>query len=468
MRKVNQNNKIQQSVWHFTVKNDGYTLNTKRQKKEEENDLDRFLSFYDVEDENTLLHLGFYKLNLEEIRNNNYISIPNPYRKFEFNSEFKTIELKELIEEVIVHNNIKASVWSVTNKSGGSFIPQNEVFKEKVASDNTENYKLVEYNHFAYSPPRINVGSIALNLSKQIGCVSPIYVVFKVKDESKLNPKYLYKLLQSQQFKGQINNFAFGSVRQTVSFDDFCKITIPLPKIDEQQRIVEELESYYQIVKNTAASIDNWKPYIEIDKDWQNIKLKHLLKFPPQYGISKAMNDSKIGYKILRMGNLQSGELELSDIKYVNITNDEFEKYRLKKGDLLFNRTNSFELVGKTSIFDSEEEYCFASYLVRIVVDKAKIREDFLNFFMNTSLFQRHIKSQAKQANNQANINPQILIEQIVSLPDLETQKNIAEKLRKEKLAITSQKEIIRMFQDKIASKLDSLWRSGEKNGERS
>ena len=462
LAQVNHHNKTQKSVWHYTVKNDGYTLNTKRRKKEGENDLDLFLSFYDVEDEDNLLHRGFNRLNLEEIKNNDYISIPNPYIKFQFNSEFKNINIGQLIEELTLKNTQDVRVWSVTNKNGGSFIWQDEQFNEQVASTNRANYKIVPPNSFAYSPPRINVGSIAFNDSQSTGCVSPIYIVFKILNESILNTKYLYWLFQSQQFRGQIKNFAFGSVRHTVSFDDFCKITIPLPTIDEQQRIVEELESYYQIVKSTTTSIDSWKPYIKIEKDWQKVKLKDILQYPPQYGISKNMNDSKIGYKILRMGNLQSGELDLSDIKYVDIENSEFEKYRLKKGDLLFNRTNSFELVGKTSIFDSEEEYCFASYLVRIAVDREKIREDFLNFFMNTTLFQRHIKSQAKQANDQANINPQILIDQIVPLPSLGTQKNIADKLGKEKLAIKSQKEIVLMFQDKIAATLDSIWRSAE------
>ena len=421
------------------------------------------MSFNDVENENNLLCIGFVKLSLEEIRNNDYISIPNPYRKFEFNSKFKNIGIGQLIEESELRNDRNAKVWSVTNDKG--FIPSEDRFDEQVASENTKKYKVISHNAFAYNPSRINVGSIAFNDSKNIGCVSPMYVVFKIVNETLLNPKYFYWLLQSKQFKQQVNSLAFGSVRQIISFDNFCKIIIPLPKIDEQQRIVEELESYCKIIKSTTFSIANWKPYIEIGKNWKNIKLKHLLKSPPQYGISKAMNDSKIGYKILRMGNLQCGTLDFSDIKYVDITNDEFEKYHLKKGDLLFNRTNSFKLVGKTSIVGSEGKHCFASYLVRIVVDKTKIREDFLNFFMNTNLFQQHIKSQAKQANNQANINPQILIEQIIPLPNLEIQKNTAEKLGKEKLAIDSQKEIICMFQNKIINKLNSIWQSEKEFG---
>ncbi|WP_032139179.1 restriction endonuclease subunit S domain-containing protein [Rickettsia tamurae] len=62
------------------------------------------------------------------------------------------------------------------------------------------------------------------------------------------------------------------------------------------------------------------------------------------------------------MGNLQKGLLEFTDIKYVKIDKETFRQFKLNKGDILFNRTNSFELVGKTSIFEAESEYCFASY----------------------------------------------------------------------------------------------------------
>ena len=297
LTKVNQSNKIQQSVWHYTVKNDGYTLNTKRQKKEGKNDLDLFLSFNDVENENNLLHIGFNKLNLEEVKNNDYISIPNPYRKFEFNSKFENIALGQLIEECELRNNQNANVWSVTNKNGGSFILQDEQFSERVASDNTQNYKIVLPSFFAYSPPRINVGSIAFNDSKDTGCVSPMYVVFKISNESLLNPKYLYWLFQSEQFKQQIKNFAFGSVRQTVKFDDFCKINIPLPKIEEQQRIVEELESYYQIVKNTSSSIKYWKPCIKHNNDLAVFRVKELISLTSGKFLPK--NQQKTGrYKI--------------------------------------------------------------------------------------------------------------------------------------------------------------------------
>jgi len=464
LTKINKNSKAQQSVWHYTVKNDGYTLNTKRQKKDGENDLDLFLSFYDTDDENNLLNLGFNKLSMEEIRNNNYISIPNPYKKFEFNSKFETVELKEFIEEIIVCNDIEAPVWSVTNKNGGSFIPQNEVFREKVASENTENYKLVKYNHFAYSPPRINVGSIALNLSKQIGCISPIYIVFKVKDEAKLNPKYLYKLFQSQQFKDQINSFAFGSVRQTVNFDDFCKITIPLPNIDEQQRIVEELESYYQIVKNTTASIDHWKPYIEIEKEYKIVKLNEICK-----KITDGSHNPPIalteGKPMLSAVNIANFEVIFDPNKIRYISEEDFEqenkRTNISTGDVLLSIVGT---IGKTAIV---QENCPKFTLQRSVAvikcDDKFIHNHYLMYFFCSKQAQHYFINKSKTT-TQSGIYLKELKEMPISLPPLDIQKQMVDELETERNMITFQREIIHIFQNKIISKLDSIWQFKKTN----
>lgn len=462
LTKVNKKKKpLQKFLWHFTVKNDGHTLNTKRQKKEGENDLDVFLSFNNSENEDALLHIGFNKLDMEAIRKNDYISIPNPYKKFEFNSKFETIPLGNLVEEITTRNNKNSIVWSVTNDKG--FVRSEDRFDEQVASDDTSNYKVVPMNGFAYNPSRINVGSVAFNDSEETGCVSPMYVVFRSKNEKILKPEYLYWLLQSKNLKEQIKYYAFGSVRQTLNFDDFCNMAIPIPGIEEQERIVNELESYQNIIQSVDNAVKSYKPYLDIGDGWNTSRIGDLCNNEAQYGISQEMNEDNNGYKILRMGNLQSGLIDFSDIKYVNIKQDEFENFKLNKGDILFNRTNSFELVGKTSIFNADIECCFASYLVRIVPDESKVIPEFLNFFMNTDLFQETIKNQAKQSNNQANINAQILLEQQIPVPSLLAQKQITEKLKREKEMIESQKNIMTLFKGKLEDKLDSLWQSEEK-----
>jgi type I restriction enzyme M protein len=348
LTKVKQKKEQQKFVWHFSVKNDGHALNTKRQKKEGENDLDIFLSFNNSESEDTLLHIGFNKLDMEAIKKNNYISIPNPYKKFEFNSKFETIALAELIGEITTRNNENAIVWSVTNDKG--FVPSDSRFDEQVASDDTSNYKIVPLNGFAYNPARINVGSIAFNDSQEMGCVSPMYVVFKCKNEKILTPKYLYWLLQSDNLKEQIKHYAFGSVRQTLNFDDFYKMVIPIPNIEVQTRVISELESYGAIAENIKRAVENWKPYFEINQEYKTVRLDEVC--------AKITDGSHNPPPALSSGNLMLSAVNITNFDIVfdpnkirYISEDDFKQENkrtdISTGDVLLSIVGT---IGKTAI----------------------------------------------------------------------------------------------------------------------
>jgi type I restriction enzyme M protein len=120
------------------------------------------------------------------------------------------------------------------------------------------------------------------------------------------------------------------------------------------------------------------------------------------------------------------------DKPHADITREEFEKYKLSRGDVLFNRTNSFELVGKTGIFNLDGDYCFASYLVRLNLDRGKMIPEFLNYFMNSSIFQDSVKQKASRSINQANINATILANEDIQFPKaISGQQAIVRKLDK-------------------------------------
>ncbi|MDO9154427.1 MAG: N-6 DNA methylase [Paludibacter sp.] len=182
------------------------------------------------------------------------------------------IELKEKVNQTI------STVWSVSNTLG--FIPSSDYFGKQVASDDIKNYKKILPNYLAYNPARINVGSIALNESDQIGCVSPMYVTFKVKDEQILNSKYLLLLLKSKMGIKQIRKFADGAVRQTLSFDNLKFIQIPLPPITEQERIVGhfiEIDRLQNLINEQNDEIKN-----EIISSWgvkeEEIELEEIIE----------------------------------------------------------------------------------------------------------------------------------------------------------------------------------------------
>jgi type I restriction enzyme, S subunit len=131
------------------------------------------------------------------------------------------------------------------------------------------------------------------------------------------------------------------------------------------------------------------------------------------------MNEDGKGFKIFRMGEVRDGRLiDTGRMKYADIHRQEFERYKLRAGDVLFNRTNSFDLVGKTGIFALKGDYCFASYLVRLNLDRRKVLSEFLNYFMNSERFQKSVKKKASKSNNQANINATILSNELIQFPE--------------------------------------------------
>src|SRR5690606_2466034 len=99
-----------------------------------------------------------------------------------------------------------------------------------------------------------------------------------------------------------------------------------------------------------------------------------------QYGISDQLVDEG-EIPVLRMNNLQSGKLDLQDLKFISPQNGQLDKFILKKGDVLFNRTNSYDLVGKVSHFNEEGIFSFASYLIRLKAKESKLDSRFLNFY---------------------------------------------------------------------------------------
>jgi type I restriction enzyme S subunit len=99
-----------------------------------------------------------------------------------------------------------------------------------------------------------------------------------------------------------------------------------------------------------------------------------------QYGLSVRGQPSG-AYPILRMNSQEDGKVHYRDLQYVDLDTETFESFRLKPGDLLFNRTNSIDLVGRMAIVEDSRPAVFASYLVRLVVDDRRCLPWFLNYF---------------------------------------------------------------------------------------
>ncbi|KPN71823.1 restriction endonuclease subunit S [Neisseria sp. 83E34] len=180
--------------------------------------------------------------------------------------------------------------------------------------------------------------------------------------------------------------------------------------------------------KDYRIDTDFWTKEPKKNPNLQYIKIKDCL-LKSQYGISVSMNEDGIGYPIYRMNEIHNMMCDFSVSKYADISEIEKKKFILKDRDVLFNRTNSFEWVGRTGIFYEQEgvDFIFASYLVRFVPNEDIILPEYLTTYLNTKYGIWDLKRRARQSINQTNINPEEVKETFIPLLNKNIQLKIKE-----------------------------------------
>ncbi|WP_226889367.1 restriction endonuclease subunit S [Nostoc sp. MG11] len=313
-----------------------------------------------------------------------------------------------------------------------------------------------------------------------------------IRTNSILDAGFLSRYIASPSFQKWIIAEEYGATRQALTKQMILNFNIPLPPLNEQKRIVakiEELNDRTQRAKEALEAIPqlcdrfrqsvlaaafrgdltaDWReqnPNVEpasvllerirekrlveaktekqkenieaiyayeeefgsepLADDWQYITLEKLCH-TFQYGTSaKSSTEGKV--PVLRMGNLQNGEINWNDIAYTS-DDDEIVKYTLKPGDVLFNRTNSPELVGKTSIYRGERPAIFAGYLIRID-NYLELNSEYLNYCLNTTYAKDYYWKVKTDGVSQSNINAQKLAKFEIPFCSLQEQQEIVQRI---------------------------------------
>ena len=270
--------------------------------------------------------------------------------------------------------------------------------------------------------------------------------------------KYLYYFFKSHMnvleagFKGAglkhtnkkyIEDIEINKVPDLITQD---RIISRLDKISENiEKLNRELGLFDSLVK--ARFVEMFGDPLINTKKWKECTIGELAT-DVRYGTSKPSVDGG-KYPYLRMNNLtNNGELDLTDLKYIDVSDDEKEKCVVRKGDILFNRTNSIDLVGKTTLFNLDEEMIIAGYIIRVRLN-SQILPEILAQYMNSSALKKLLRKMAKGAVNQANINAQELQSIKVYVPDLELQNrfsNFVQQVDKSKFLCFHQKKSEKPF----------------------
>lgn len=332
---------------------------------------------------------------------------------------------------------------------------------------------------FAKITPCPENGKVAFvhKLPSPFGIGSTEFIVLSPK--ANCDPRYLYHLVCAHAVRGRAASRMEGSTgRQRVPDDVFEKrLLVPVPLLEEQACIAAFFDTLddtiAKLLKATERAKDNKKALRQrlfsegtrreprkksavgmIPKSWEVATVKSVVN-EFQYGMSVPMQTSGT-LPILRMGNIQSGDVLLCDLKFVTLAERFTKPYLLNRGDVLFNRTNSQELVGKMGIYRHDEPCVFASYLIRLKPDSEQVDNYYLGQLLDSYDAQCRIKRYATPGVQQVNINATNLGKVLIPVPTgkagLDEQREIA--------AILEQAdETIRAFGPKIKA-LHDLKRS--------
>ena len=262
--------------------------------------------------------------------------------------------------------------------------------------------------------------------------------VIRIKNKDEVDFNFLHRYLFLEYISGATEKMQSHSTGiRNLIFDEYKEIEIPLPPLPEQQRIVSILDEAFSVIErsrnNAEQNLKNAKEVFDCvldsilyNKKWQ---VKHLgeVCLKVEYG-SSTKSTKKGKLPVLRMGNIQNGRFVWDSLVYSDNEEDN-KQYLLKHNDVLFNRTNSPELVGKTAIYKSEMPAIFAGYLIRIHRKEELLDADYLNYYLNSKMAFEYGKTVVISSVNQANINGTKLKTYPIPLPSLKEQQTIVHQL---------------------------------------
>ena len=267
------------------------------------------------------------------------------------------------------------------------------------------------------------------------------------KNESFL-PQFLrYQLMQ---IRPHLLRERYGGAQPNISQTIIKALELPIPPFPEQKSIAAVLSTHWKAMEVQASIVETLR---ELKKSMMNRLFTQGLRGEPlkkteigimpkswrvatveeiidlcQYGTSERCTEQGL-LPVLRINNLLGGRIDVSDLKFNDFENEDFAKYKMCHGDLLFNRTNSIDLVGKTAIFDLEFECAFSSYLIRL-----RVNDDndpfYVNYYLNWDTTQKRVKGLAGRAVGQANISGTRIKSFVIPLPPQDEQSRIASILK--------------------------------------
>ncbi|MCK4840270.1 MAG: restriction endonuclease subunit S [Methylococcales bacterium] len=347
-------------------------------------------------------------------------------------------------------------------------IPWASVKDLKAAKLNDTQDSISELGLNNSSSKMVKAGSIIIATRMAVGRVAIAGVDVAINQDLKaincsenVDVKYLFYFLFSQE--QNFNNVASGATVKGIKINHILDMKIPLPPLTEQKKIAEILDVADSLRQKDQQLIEHYTAlsqslFLEMFGDpftnqhgFEIGTIRDLLE-TAKYGTSAKAQEAG-EYPYLRMNNITyGGDMDFTSLKYISLEEKDKPKYLVRKGDILFNRTNSRELVGKTGLYNENKEMVIAGYLIRLRTN-AKANPYFIWAYLNSKHGKIVLNHMCKSIVGMANINAQELQNIKIVLPPVASQNKFAERIK----AIEKQKQQVKVSLKKSEALFNSL-----------
>ena len=447
------------SIFFADVKNDGFDLGAQRQPIEE-NDLPIILESIKTNSKNPFINW----VSKQSIEEKSFTLTPGAYKEVKhLDAAYPTKKISDICEI----SPKKSQVKHLDPKTKVSFVPMDDLNmgvsaffprQEKCLGDVYKGYTYFQDNDVLVAkvtPCFENKKSgIAINLKNGIGFGSSEFIPLRCGEE--LLPDFLYRFISHDNFiKEGIENFTGTSGLRRISKNFISDYQIPLPPIEVQQEIVDELEGYQKIIDGCKQVVENYIPTIDINPSWEMVELGEIGEIISG-GTPKSDEKSYWNGEIkwLTLVDLPADE----SISYITNSKRKITELGLSKSSAKMIPIRSVIVssratIGRVGI--NEVEVSTNQGFKSIVIDEAR----YLTEYIAVQIFlKRKYMQEIATGGTFGEINKTNFMKIKIPIPSLNIQKEIVERIEEERKVIEGNKKLIEIYTQKIQDRINKVW----------
>lgn len=454
------------NFWYFDVKSDGYSLDNHRRKLDKPSDLSKYEEYRKLDNEQAedMMKVGFEIIPLDKVRENSLILVGSRYRTNNIKSIYKTARFDEFAsltrgvtyqradQSTVETNTIILPADNVT-LSGNLVIEKPIYLDDSITISHDKRLKKDDVFICMSSGSKDHIGKVAY-IEENTNYYAGGFMGIIRTNPNKCMSKYLYYyLLASPKFREEIKLLTQGANINNIS-STINNIEIPLPPLDEQSKIVNELDGYKRIIDGAKAVVESYKPKVQIKDSWAVAKLATLCDINTKtVDPAKEYGDDSFTYIDISSVDKSSGKLDKNN-KIVGNNAPSRARRAFKQGDILMSTVRP-NLKAFAYIDFTPEQFIASTGFA--VLSPTNIYGKYLYYI----LFDDYVGNQLSNAMGKGmypSVNKDDLECLDIPLPPLEIQKQIVNQIEAEQALIEPSKQLIKVFEKKIHDRIAEVW----------